>query len=194
MPITLNGHAPQLKKDPTTGLDDGDQIAALMKPYYAQLARLAFGDAGDQYGLDVSFSLDNPYVQTVLAKLAKQVRNVTDTTKDDIRRLTGRAADEGWSTAALAREIRKAGADLSRSRSVTIARTESAAGYTGGSLAAYQDSGVVSQTEWMQGPDSCDICQGLDGTRADLGKTFPGGFDGPPAHPHCTCVLSPVIE
>ena len=188
---SLNGHK---KKDPTAGLDDGDRIASLMKPFYAQLSALAFGDANDVPGIDVSFSLENTYVQTVLAKLAKNVRGVTDTTKDDIRRLVGMSAEAGWSNEQLAREIRKAGADLSRSRSLTIARTESAAGYTGGSIAAYQDSGVVSSTQWLMGPDSCDICQALDGTRADLGATYPGGYDGPPAHPHCTCVLQPVIE
>ena len=191
MHILTNGHK---KRDPAAAIDNGDRIAALMQPFYAQLSELAFGDANDVDGIDVSFSLENTFVQSVIAKLAKQVRNVADTTKDDIRRLTGMAASEGWSNETLAREIRKTGADLSRSRSLSIARTESAAGYTGGSIAAYQASGVVSATQWLMGPDSCDICTALDGQRADLGDTFPGGFAGPPAHPHCTCVLQPVIE
>jgi SPP1 gp7 family putative phage head morphogenesis protein len=190
MNVSLNGHK---KKDPIAVLDNGDTIAKLMRPFYAQLSQLAFADANDIDGIDITFSLDNPYVQKVIDKLAKNVRGVTDTTKDDIRRLTAQAADQGWGAEQLAREIRKAGADLSRSRSLAISRTESAAGYTGGSIAAYQASGVVDETEWLMGPDSCDICQSLNGQRAALGESFPGGISGPPAHPNCTCVLSPVI-
>ena len=188
---SLNGH--KKKPDPTAGLDDGDRISALMRPFYQQLSKLAFDDANDVPGIDVTFSLENEFVQTVLDRLAKQVRGVAATTQDDIRRLVGQAAESGWSNDELARQIRTAGTDLSRSRSVMIARTESAAGYTGGSLAAYQDSGVVSGTTWLMGPDSCEICQALDGQTADLGADYPGGFAGPPAHPHCVCVLSPVI-
>jgi SPP1 gp7 family putative phage head morphogenesis protein len=185
----LNGHA--TKKAPA--LDSGDTIERLMRPYYVQLAKLAFDDANADHSLGVAFDLDNPYVQTVIDQLAKQVRNVTDTTKQQIADLTGRAADEGWSSEQLARQIRQLGVDMSRSRSLTISRTESASGYTGGSIAAYQASGVVSETEWLMGPDSCDICQALDGTRAALGDDYPGGISGPPAHPRCTCVLVPII-
>lgn len=193
MNVSLNGH--KKNPDPLSVLDDGDKIAKLMRPFYAQLSKLAFDDANDIDGIDISFSLDNPYVQKVISRLAKQVRGVTDTTKDDIRRLTGRAADEGWGAEQLAREIRKAGADLSRSRSLAIARTESAAGYSQGSIAAYQESGVVSGVEWLiGGSDSCEICQSLNGQIADLGSDFAGGISGPPAHPNCTCVLSPVID
>jgi SPP1 gp7 family putative phage head morphogenesis protein len=188
----LNGHA--TKKDPVGVLDDGDRVSALMRPFYTALAKLAFDDSNDQYGLDVSFSLENEYVQTVINRLAKNVRGVTDTTKDQIAGLVGRQADEGWSNEQLARNIRQLGVDMSRSRSVTIARTESASGYTGGQLASFQASGVVSQTEWLIGPDSCDLCEGLSGQRADLGGEYAPGVVGPPMHPRCTCTLIPVID
>jgi len=190
MNVKLNGHK---KKDPTTGMDNGDQIAKLMRPFYVSLSELAFDAANTIDGIDITFALDNPFVQTVLDQLAKQVRSVAETTKDDIRRLVGQAADEGWSSEQLAKEIRSAGADLSRSRSLAISRTESAAGYSQGSIAAYQVSGVVTETEWLQGPDSCDICQSLNGQRAELGAEFASGITAPPAHPNCTCVLSPII-
>jgi len=194
MNISLNGH--KKKPDPLAVLDDSDKIARLMRPFYAQLSKLAFDDANAIDGIDISFSLDNPYVQKVIDRLAKNVRGVTDTTKDDIRRLTGQAADEGWSAQQLAREIRKAGADLSRSRSLAISRTESAAGYSQGSIAAYQESGVVSGVEWLTAGDDedCPICAALSGARADLGGEFAGGIDGPPAHPNCRCAISPILD
>lgn len=190
MNVATNGHA--TKKDPA--LDSGDTIATLMRPYYAALAKIAFDDSADQYGLDVAFDLENPFVQTVINRLAKQVRNVTDTTKDQIRNVIGRSAEQGLSTEETARQIRQLGVDMSRSRSLTIARTESASGYSQGALASFQASGVVSGTTWLMGPDSCDICQELDGQQAELGGEFAPGITAPPAHPHCTCAISPIVE
>jgi SPP1 gp7 family putative phage head morphogenesis protein len=190
MNVTHNGHK---KKDPTAGLDDGSAIAGLMKAFYQALLEDAFLDAADS-GIDVSFSLDNPHVQTVLDQLAKNVRGVAETTKDEIRALVGKQASEGWSVEELQRQIRAKGEIASRSRALTIARTETAAGYSQGSLAAYKASGVVKQVEWLIGPDSCDECQALDGKRVGLGEEFAPGVTAPPYHPRCTCALSPIVE
>lgn len=188
----LNGHKPQTKKDPTAGLDDGSAVAKLMRAYHQQLIETAFADAADL--VDVAFDLDNPFVQTVLNELAKKVRGVAETTKEDIRLLVGRGADEGWSVERLQKEIREKGDIASRSRAMLIARTESAAAYSQGSIAAYRASGVVKQTAWLLGPDPCEICQALDGLTADLGDEFADGISAPPAHPNCTCALSPIVE
>jgi hypothetical protein len=82
------------KKDPTATLDDGGTVAKLMQPFYQALLEDAFLDAAAD-GVNAAFDLANPYVQTVLDALAKNIKGVADTTKDDIRLLTGRAADEG---------------------------------------------------------------------------------------------------
>lgn len=189
MNVKLNGHK---KKDPTAGMDDGAAVAKLMQPFYRQLLKEAFADAADL--VDVTFSLDNPFVQTVLGSLAKQVKGVAETTKDEIRALVGRQADEGWSVERLQKEIRDKGEIASRSRALLVARTETAAAYSQGSIAAYQASGAVKQTEWLLGPDPCEICQALDGLKADLGEEFADGISAPPAHPNCTCALSPIVE
>lgn len=190
MNVKLNGHK---KRDPTASLDDGSAVAALMKPFYQKLLAEAFADAGDA-GVDVAFDLDNPFVQGVLKDLAKKIKGVAETTKDEIRALIGRQADEGWSLERLQKEIRDKGEIASRTRALTVARTETASAYSQGSIAAYQASGVVKQTEWLLGPDPCEICQALDGMTADLGEEFADGISGPPAHPNCTCVLSPIVE
>lgn len=192
MNVTTNGHA--TKKTPASVLDDGDKVSALMRPFYVQLSKLAFDDANSDYELGVSFSLENEFVQTVLHTLAKQVRGVTDTTKDQIASLVGRQADEGWSNDELARNIRQLGVDMSRSRSVTIARTESASGYSQGSLASYHASGVVSGVTWLIGGDPCEICAEFDGATAELGGEFAPGITAPPAHPRCVCAISPIVE
>lgn len=192
MQVKLNGHK---KRDPTAGLDDGKAVAALMKPFYVQLLRDAFGDAADA-GIAVSFDLENPFVQQTIAGLAKKVKGVAETTRADIQMLVGQQAGNGWSAQELAQAIRDQGITRSETRAMLISRTETAAAYSQGSIAAYRASGVVKQTEWLTAgdDDDCPICAALNGTRADLGDMFDGDIDAPPAHPACRCVLSPIVE
>lgn len=185
-------HKPVKKKDPTAGLDDGSGVAALMKHFYQALVEDAFQDADDA-GLDVSFSLDNPHVQDVLSSLAKNIKGVASTTRDEITALVGRQADEGWSVEELAKQIRDKGAIASRSRALTIARSETARAYSLGSKTAWKISGVVDRVEWQLGPDPCPECESLGGKVVGIDEEFADGIDTPPAHPNCTCNLMPVL-
>jgi len=176
------------------GLDLGDGIGLLLRRYYPVLLRQAFQDAGIALSMDLAFDVDNPFVQATLADLARLVRGVADTTREEIRALIGRQADEGWSIARLADEIRAHGVTASTARAEAIARTETAAAYSRGSLLAYEESGVVGAVEWLAGPDECPECAALSGTRAPLGATFADGTPHPPKHPNCRCTLLPVLE
>lgn len=179
--------------DPTDGLDDGDEIAELMQTYHISLLDTATGDAGTVLGVDLSFELSNPAVQRVLGKLAKKVRGVADTTRDEIRALVGRQADEGWSVDDLAQHIAGLAETSAPTRAMLIARTETATAYSQGSLLAYQESNVVAGTEWLVS-DPCPICAALEGKTADLGEEFDDGIDAPPAHPACKCAVAPVLK
>lgn len=176
------------------GLDDGKEIQKIMSRYYPLLLEQAAGDAEDALGVDVSFDMSNPKVQDVLDELAAKVKGVADTTRQDIRDLVSQQADQGWSIDDLAKAIRDKGVTDSKSRSEAIARTESATAYTKGSILAYQESGVVDSLEWLVSDDPCPICQGLDGQTVKLGDLFDGDFDGPPAHPNCTCAAAPIVK
>jgi hypothetical protein len=46
--------------------------------------------------------------------------------------------------------------------------------------------------EWAVS-DPCDICAKNDGQVIQIGQSFASGDQQPPAHPHCRCVLLPVI-
>lgn len=179
--------------DPLTPLDDGREIAALVRRFYPLLLELAYQDAGDTLGMDLAFDLANPRVQDVLDQLAGQVQDISDTTRQAIQDLIGQGAAEGWGPDRLARAIRDAGITASASRADAISRTESATAYTQGSLLAYADSGVVAATEWLA-TDPCPICAPLAGQVSALGSLFPGGYSGPPAHPNCRCALAPVLQ
>lgn len=182
----LNGHR-QTKKDPTAGMDSGAAIAKLMQPFYRTLLESAFGDAADS-GVDVAFDLDNEFVQAVLGSLAKNIKAVTETTKDDIRLLVSRAADEGWSTEQLQKAIREKGEIASRSRALTIARTETGTAYNLGSVAAYR-AGGVTHVDVLDGDDD-EPCASANGSRWTLEEAE----QNPLGHPNCTRAFSPVVE
>jgi hypothetical protein len=55
----------------------------------------------------------------------------------------------------------------------------------------YKDAGLAKM-EWAVS-DPCDICAKNDGQVIVIGQTFASGDAQPPAHPHCRCVLLPVI-
>lgn len=173
-------------------LDDGSVIAGIMRHRFVQAVKLGFDDSAETWEFDIAFDLDNPLIQEFLDELANDVRRVSDTTKDEIRALVGKMADEGWSLDDLAKEIEKIGEVNSKSRARTIAITESASAYSKGSIAAYRESGVVTGKEWLAF-DPCEICAPLDGAIVELDEQFTGGFDHPPAHPNCRCSIAPVV-
>lgn len=175
------------------GLDLGDDLAKLMRHRYLRALRLAYGDAATTLELDLAFDLDNPFVQEALDDLATEVRRVAETTREDIRVLIGKQADEGWSIDDLATEVEKLGEIQSPVRARLIAATETASAYSRGSILAYEESGVVDRLEWLTA-DPCPICEPLDGKLAELGEEFAPGIPYPPAHPGCRCAIAPVLK
>lgn len=184
MNVKLNGHK---KKDPTAGLDDGDAIAKLMQAHYRALVEDAFLDAAAD-GVDVAFSLDNPHVQDVLGSLAKNVRGVAETTKDEIRMLVGQQAGNGWSNEELAQAIHDQGITRSVSRALTIARTETGHGYNRGAIASYRTAGVT-HVDVLDGDDD-EVCAAANGSRWTLDEAEAN----PLGHPNCTRAFSAVID
>lgn len=175
------------KKDPTTDMDDGAAVAKLMAPHYRALLEQAFGDAADA-GVDVAWDLQNPYVQTVLSSLAKNIKAVAETTKDEIRALVGRQADEGWSVEELAKRIREKGEIASRTRALTIARTETGTAYNRGAITAYRVGGVT-HVDVLDGDDD-EPCASANGSRWTLEEAEANPLE----HPNCTRAFSPVVE
>lgn len=184
------------------GLDTGDILFSLLSQYlWSKVLRQGFADGAAELEdvgieIDLVFDLDNPEVQKVLTQLAKSVRDITTTTRDDIQALVGKHAAEGWTIDQLADEIAKLDGIHSRNRARTIARTETTTAYSKGSILAWQQAGEVKEMEWSTAADEmvCPECSGLDGKRVMLGGNFPGGVAHPPAHPNCRCALIPIVE
>lgn len=173
--------------DPTDSMDDGDAIEVLMRRYYPLIVENAFGDAS-LAGVPVAFDLENEFVQDVIDRLAHNVRNVAETTKDEIRALVAKQVKEGWSMERLQEEIVARGQIASRTRALTIARTETGTAYNLGSIAAYR-AGDVTHVDVLDGDDD-EPCASANGSRWTLEEAEAN----PLGHPNCVRAFSPVVE
>ena len=79
----------------------------------------------------------------------------------------------------------------SPSRALTIAITEQNRAMSFGSIQRYKEA-ELEKMEWHVS-DPCDKCAQNSGVVVPIGTSFPSGNTQPPAHPHCRCVLLPII-
>lgn len=77
------------------------------------------------------------------------------------------------------------------SRALTIAITEQNRAMSAASMQSYRENDI-EKVQW-ETSSPCDICADNQGVVIALGDIFPSGDDMPPAHPHCRCVLLPVV-
>lgn len=186
--MKLNGHKPLIKAaDVAARLDGGDAIEELMQRFYPLVIESAFADAS-LAGVPVAFDLEMREVQAVLKRLGKNIRGVAETTRDDIRRLVGQQAENGWSVDELADRILAMGEINSISRATMIARTETGTGYNLGSVAAYR-AGGVTHVDVLDGDDD-PVCAAANGSRWTLEEAE----QNPLGHPNCSRAFAPVSE
>lgn len=79
----------------------------------------------------------------------------------------------------------------SSGRALTIAITEQNRAMSFSTIQRYKEA-ELDKMEWHVS-DPCDKCAQNAGQVIEIGGTFKSGNTQPPAHPHCRCVLLPVI-
>lgn len=79
----------------------------------------------------------------------------------------------------------------SAGRALTIAITEQNRAMSFSTIQRYKQADL-QKMEWHVS-DPCDKCAQNSGQVIEIGGTFNSGNQQPPAHPHCRCVLLPVI-
>jgi hypothetical protein len=168
--------------------EDSAKLLALLQSLWNGALEDAYSDASDDTGVDISFAVSNAGVKGLLDSLAMRVKNIDDTTRDAIRAAVNTGNEQGWSISQLASTISE-GSAFSASRATTIARTESGTAYNRGNVAAYKDSGVVSQVQVMDGDDDPE-CADADGQTWDLDQAQAE----PLQHPNCVRAFAPIVD
>jgi SPP1 gp7 family putative phage head morphogenesis protein len=154
----------------------------------------------------ISFDVTNPKVaKWIDEKAFKFAKEITDTTQDKLRKTLKEAIDEGESIDQVEKRIGDVFDIAVGSRTEMIARTETISASNAGSLAAYEQSGVVEKKEWLATQDdrTRESHLAVDGETVGIDERFSNGllFPGDPSGSadeviqcRCTLLASQITE
>ena len=162
------------------------------------------------------------YVESESVRLARNsARSVNQYTSVRVSKILGDGIQSGETIPELATRVQEwAGekgdaARQTRSRAITIARTEAQRATRKAESEAWKSTGLVEGKKWLLAPDPCEFCQaaseqfgqksvGINEPFYKQGDTLTGAdggelaldyeaVDGPPLHPNCRCSMQPVL-
>lgn len=155
-------------------VEEGVRYANEMRPVSAALI-IDFGQAAlDEIGLDALFEIERPGMEQWLAEeLARNGKNISVHTAKEIKRVINAGLAEGEGISKLADRIEDLYSGFSRTRSLTIARTEVGSASGQAKLEGYQQGGVPRK-EWLSAftPTSRDAHMAADGQVVDINDPF----------------------
>lgn len=116
-------------------------------------------------------------------------KDFSDTTVRDIGNAIGEAIELGLPAERAAKRIMTHVANPARALSIAITEQNRAISYA--TINRYKEAGL-EKMEW-EVSSPCDKCAQNANQVMPIGQPFKSGNTQPPAHPHCRCVLLPVI-
>ena len=164
-----------------------------------------------QFGL-TEWIEDPAVLQAVREESFMFARTISDKTADDLQVAMMKGVKAGESITQIERRVvgvNEAWRDSKRS--MMIARTETSRAYTQGQIAAWEQTGVVTEKVWSAASDSCPFCAVMNGKVVGLKEDYLhngdvlsvsaggdrtasmkmgyGNVNGPPLHPNCRCSI-----
>jgi SPP1 gp7 family putative phage head morphogenesis protein len=127
--------------------------------------------------------------QQLLQSQGIALKEMSETTTRDIGNAIADAVDLGMSAERSAKNIMRHVANPARALSIAITEQNRAISYA--TVSRYKEAGL-EQMEW-EVSSPCDKCAKNANQVVPIGSQFNSGNTQPPAHPHCRCVLLPVI-
>jgi len=157
-----------------------------------KLLRASWPIFNDALGLtDNPFTTADPVVIAVLVQSGTRITGITNTIRDELRKVLVRVADEGLDTNAAMRMIRQHMTERYRNQARTIARTELGFAHAHGAYKRYKSEGITHVEIMDNGKDDPDaVCAQLNGTT----QTLEWYRLNPLAHPNCTRAAAPIVE
>ena len=187
----------------------------LYMPVLSELVKDQSSEAFDLLGIDDVLDFKNPAVEGYLkTRIYKFGFDMTKHTNEKLGKALAQGVNEGEGIPEIRNRVSDLFKDMSKYRSIRIARTEITRATSFSHEQSYKESGVVDKKEWLTAKDerTCKFCRPMDGKTVKLGgKFFKQGSsmtdtDGnklefsyedivyPPLHANCRCTLIPVIK
>jgi hypothetical protein len=171
--------------------DDWIDLERTTKKYYAEVISASWDAWNGALGMEVEFSLSDPAVVAAMKQAGSRIRDIGQTTRDEVRTLLDQATREGWTIGQLTPELRALVEETYKGRARAIARTELGTAQNLAGTERYDAAGVKYVEVFDGGgEDSDDICTGLNGTI----QTLEWARDNPLQHPNCTRAFGPSYD
>lgn len=177
-----------------------------LRPMIAQMLGESAEEWIDDTGIGIEFDLRNPKVAKWIDKFcAAQIKSINSTTRDQLKSAIGKAEEQGLSIPDIKDEIADMFDQISDGRLNTIVRTEVIGASNAGTLAGYEQSGVVEGKEWLAAIDerTRQLHADADGQRVAIDDVFvlgdgtegecPGNMGSAENDINCRCTVLPVV-
>jgi len=176
-------------------IDIVDSITPEIIRAYKQAGILGVEQVGINVDSDMTDLLDKGALDYAELRAGELIKDLTDTTLDELRDIISQALEDGLSPDELSDAIEEMGV-FGASRSDMIARTELAFAHVKGNVDGWRETGLVEGKRSILGDnheidDECDEC--VDAGVVPLDDEFIPGYDFPPYHPNCVCDVLPVL-
>lgn len=169
--------------------EDWIRLGELLKSGWALVLGDAIADVNQTMGLTLSFDLENQWVKDVIAAVGVRERGIKETIQTNVQAAILKGAQEGLSVPQVA-DLLRALPGLAAGKAETIALTESAVAYNLGSLHGYDESGLVSEVEVLDGRDFDAECKAIHGQK----KSLHWARTNPIQHPRCRRAFAPIVN
>lgn len=179
---------------------DDDDLADTLKAVNKDTQKRALAQVGVNSSSELTGQINKSaleYSRLRAGELISPKGLLISATKEMIKTTLSEGIAAGLSSEKIAVTLQEAYA-FSPERATLIAMTESARANSYGALDGYMKAkaaGVVVRKSWvMRDEHACDVCQENEAQGAiELEEAFSSGDQAPTAHPHCHCVIVPVI-
>jgi hypothetical protein len=175
-------------------------LEPIIASHFTTAIQLAYPFVSSQLGMTVSFDMANPYVAQVMDRIGSLVSGINATSMARLQDTVQAGITQGSGIDTIARNIQDqlsgwAGiGDIDHSRSMVIARTETATAYNGAAVAGYRDSGIVGSSICLDSAD-CGLDGHNDPEKPDgLAYSLDDADMYPLSHPNCVRAWAPNID
>lgn len=178
--------------------DEEQRLLDLILPHQDAAGAAAMRRVANVLKVGVAWDVANPNVRRVRDELARRVRGISETTRQDVARVVAESLEEGVSMPQLSSRLTGLFDETYRGRSMTVARTESRVAYGKASVLGYKESHVVAAAEMMDNPEHGGYGGDEDGLTCAERNGMVVDLDGVDAHivgthPNCVLSVAPIL-
>jgi hypothetical protein len=176
-----------------------EEFRGILFDLYDRAGRRAYAGVSSALGETFRYDIANPNIATMRQQLGTRIVGITETTRAGVDDVIRSSLTEGVDMTELGSRVKTLVRETYKSRSVTIARTESMVGYSAASVEGYRESGVVSMVEIADNAAHTDdygasdglSCSARNGIVVNLDRAM---FHIEADHPNGSAAIIPLVD